>query len=219
MASTSRYHARQVVEQGRMIGLLAERLDVNPNRFVPVLLARVRHCREHRLPRGDDMCLAGLAAEREHDRVLFERDRPAPQLWIAEEHELTSAELVLVPVDREERPAAQDEVDLFVPELALCVLLDDLPAHLERGVGVDTERPDVEVPADRMPDESVRHLDRVELVDVRDAHFASSSKRGFPRNGSRSVSWGSHFSTLSRFSSRAERRCSSAASVSPAIAS
>ena len=90
------------------------------------------------------------------------------------------AELVLVAVDREERPAAQDEVDLLVPELALGVGLDDRRAGLERGVRVHPERADVEAAPDRPPDEAVGHLDAVELVDVR-----PRSSRRAPRNAGR----------------------------------
>ena len=79
------------------------------------------------------MCgLAGLAAEREHEGVVVERDGPALQRRVVDEDELAGPELVLVAVDGEPGSAAQDEVDLLVAEAALGVLLDDLPPASRR---------------------------------------------------------------------------------------
>ena len=52
-AARPRFHAREVVEERRMLGLLFERLLVDADRLVPALLARRRDGREHRLPRRD----------------------------------------------------------------------------------------------------------------------------------------------------------------------
>ena len=56
---------------------------------------------------------------------VVERDGAALQGRVADEDELTRAELVLVAVDREPRAAAEHEVDLLVAERAFGVLLDD----------------------------------------------------------------------------------------------
>src|SRR5262249_22858325 len=133
--------------------------------------------------------------------------------------ELTWPELVLVAAHREARAAAEHEVDLLVLQRLLRMLFDDLAACLARGVGVDAERADVETPAHRVPDEPVGHLDRVQLVEVRDAHRVSSAKRGSERRLSRSGSVARCGSMSVRFVARAVRRCSNAASVLPTRAS
>src|SRR5262249_53072939 len=53
---------------------------------------------------------------------------------------------------------------------------------------VDAKRVDPEAAAHRPPDEAVRQLDRVELVEVDEVHASSSWKRGSSRRLSRSLS-------------------------------
>src|SRR5205085_9812634 len=149
VATAAGLHAREVVEQRRMLDLLRERLPVDADRLLPVLLARRRNGGKHRLPGGHLVRLTGLAPERKHDRLLVERDRAAPQLRIPHEHELSRAEFVLVAVDREASAPAQHEVGLLVPELALRMLLDDLSSDLAPRVGVDADRAEVEMTAHR----------------------------------------------------------------------
>src|SRR5512146_1444658 len=161
---------------------------------------------------------AGLAAECEHDRVVRERDGAAAERRVPDEDELTGAELVIVPVDGEARAAAEDEVDLLVAEGRLGVLLDD-PAGRSGGVRVHAERADVELPPDRPPFEAVVQLDPVELVDVHVAHRKSSRQRGSACRRARSPSSAAYLPTIAGARSYATRRCSNAASPSPASAS
>ena len=84
---------------------------------------------------------------------------------------------MLVPVDREARAAAEDEIHLLVSELRLGVLLYHLAARSGR-VGVDAECADVEAAPHRPPDETVIQLDAVELVDVGVRHPISSATAG-----------------------------------------
>ena len=129
---------------------------------------------EHRLPGRDDVRLARLAAQRQHDGVAVERNSPSAERRLAQEDQLAGTELVVRAVDGEPGSTTQDEVDLLVPEAALGMLFDDLPADLMGRVRVDAERANPEVPTDRPPDEAVRHLDRLELVDVRPGHDIAS---------------------------------------------
>ena len=218
-AASAGLHAREVVEQGRMVGLLDERLLMDADRLVPPLFPHRRNRQEHRLPGRDLVRSAGLPAEREHDRVRIERHRAAAQHGIADEDELAGAQLVLVALDREARAAAQHEVDLLVLEVGLAVLLDDLRAGLPRRIGVDTEALDPEPAAHRAPDEAVGHLDPVEVVDVRRLHEKSSCQRGSSCSVARSSSWGAKPRTASGSSSTALRSAAKARSASPWSAS
>ena len=158
-----------------MLGSFDERLFVDADRLGPVLAIRGRDGGEHRLPRRDLVRRTRLPAECEHHRFRVDRDGAAFQSRVTHEHELSGVQLVLVAVDREDRAAAEHEVDLLVPELALGVGLDDRRTGLQGGVRVDPEGADVEATPDRTPHEAVRHLDSVELVDVRPAHRANSA--------------------------------------------
>ncbi len=141
------------------------------------------------------MCCTGLAAEREHDRVVGQRLCASPERRVADEDELAGAELVLVAVDREARAAAQDEVDLLVAELRLGVLLDD-PAGGAGRVCVHAERSDVEATADRPPLEAVVQLDAFELVDVGVRHPKTSCQRGSDCRRVRSPSSGAYLAMI-----------------------
>ena len=58
--------------------------------------------------------------------------------------------VVLFALERERRPAGEDDVELVVSVL-LAVLLDDALPRFNRGVGVGAERADAEVPPDGPP--------------------------------------------------------------------
>src|SRR4051812_45435447 len=174
---------------------------------------------ERVLPGRDLVRSARLAADGEHGRVVRERHRAAAKRRVAQVYELSLAELVLVSVDGEEDASTQDEVELLVPVDLLRVLLHDPAARAGR-VRVGAKRLDPEAAAHGAPDEAVAHLDRVELVDVRRVHERRSPNRGSSRSGSRSVSSRKYPAECpSVSSSRARRRCSNAASASPAWAS
>ena len=125
-AAAPRLHAGEVVEQRWMLGLLVERLLVDPDRLVPVLARGGRHGGEHRLPRRDLVRLAGLAAEREHDRVLVEPTAPRLTAGSRTKTSCPAPSSCSFAVDGEARAAAQHQVDLLVPQGSLGVLLDDL---------------------------------------------------------------------------------------------
>jgi hypothetical protein len=68
-------------------------------------------------------------------------------------------------VELEGRPAGKDDVDLFVPERLLRVLLDDVVPDSGRDVGVDSERADIERPPNGPPEElSPDDRNRLDLV-------------------------------------------------------
>src|SRR5207244_10385273 len=58
--------------------------------------------------------------------------------------------VVLFALERERRPAGEDDVELVVSVL-LAVLLDDALPRFYRGVGVGAERADAEMPPDGPP--------------------------------------------------------------------
>ena len=192
---------------------------MHPDRVVPPALAGGGDGGEHRLPRGRLVRRAGLAAEREHDRVVGQRDRAAPERRILHEDELAGAELVLVAVDREARATAEDEVDLLMTERRLGVLLDDL-ARRPGCVRVHAERTDVEPAPHGPPHEAVVQLDPVELVDVHVRHPKSSCQRGSDCRRVEVAVVGRVLADHVRTRARARRRrCANAASSSPASAS
>ena len=166
------------------------------------------------LPRRDLEGVLGVAADREHERVLLLGHRDALQRRVADEDDRSRRCVLGFAADREGGAAAHDDVCLLVPAGAagrLVVLLDHVTADLFGGVGVDPERANAEPPAHGMPDDA-RDRDRVQLVEMNRLParlIGSAAPRARPGRSGRSprrAPRGSRFPPSARRPTRARRR-------------
>jgi hypothetical protein len=115
-----------------------------------VLLLVEREERRDHLAGARPERLARRAADRQHDRLVLRRDRPALGSGVADEYRRPVRRVDLLTVDRERRRARDDDVKLLLRAAAgpeLVVLVDHRLALLRLAHGAGAEGADVEVAA------------------------------------------------------------------------
>ena len=157
---------------GRNVFLGQPFLQHAPGRVV-VAGAHQRHGREVVLPRRG-LVRTGHTADCQNRRACFVRNRVPLLRDVVEVDERSRGCIDLLAVDGERGVAADHHIDLFVSELFLGVLLDDLVPGVRRGVCIDAEGGDAERLPHGLPGQRSEDGQAFEVVEAQCLHGVRS---------------------------------------------